>query len=213
MSPTLTAALQGVFAHRSASSRAATQRLASTPALFGEIRQPGERYLCVPRHSSESRRYIPMVFADPEIIAHDSTATIAGADDYLFGILQSAMWMAWVRAIGGRIKSDYRISNEQVYNTFPWPDSPSPAGRGRVEAAAGEVLRVRADFSEATLADLYAPLTMPAPLVRAHGALDKAVDELYGRGRFNEISRLSRLLERYGVLEGALSVARPRRVR
>jgi len=211
-SPTLTSALQGVFAHRSASTRGATQRLASTPALFGEIRQPIGRYLCVPRHSSESRRYIPMVFAEPEVIAHDSTATIAGADDYLFGILQSAMWMAWVRAVGGRIKSDYRISNELVYNTFPWPELSSAAPRSRVEESAREVLHVRTDYPDATLADLYAPLTMPAPLVRAHETLDREVDGLYGRGRFDEVSRLARLLERYRVLEGTLTPP-PRRRR
>jgi hypothetical protein len=210
-SPTLRSAIRGVFEHRTASKRAATRRLAATPALFGEIRQPSTRYLCVPRHSSESRRYIPMVFADASVIAHDSTATISEADDYLFGLLQSLMWMAWVRAVGGRIKSDFRISNELVYNTFPWPDAPSAARRSDVEDSAKEVLRIRADYPDSTLADLYGAMTMPAPLVKAHKALDRAVDGLYGRGRFDEVTRLAGLLERYRVLDGGLATQPVRR--
>jgi len=204
-SPTLRARVEGVYRHRSKSTRTATQKLAATPALFGEIRQPRTRYLCVPRHTSEARRYIPMVFADPETIAHDSTLTIAGADEYLFGLLHSAMWMSWVRGIGGRVKSDYRVSAELVYNTFPWPKPPSPAARRRVQDAAWAVLDTRATHPDATLADLYDPRAMPASLVTAHARLDRAVDALYGRGSFDEVKRLARLLERYQTLLGELS--------
>jgi len=145
-----------------------------------------------------------MVFADAEVIAHDSTLTVADADTYLFGLLQSGMWMAWVRAVAGRVKSDPRISAELVYNTFPWPDEPSAARRKRVEDAGRAVLEARASHSDATLADLYDPHAMPASLVKAHARLDRAVDALYGRGAFDEIKRLTRLLERYQILLGEL---------
>ena len=205
-SPVLKARIAGTFKHRNDSTRAATKKLAATPSLFGEIRQPKTRYLCVPRHSSETRRYVPMVFAEPDVIAHDSTLTVSGADDYLFGLLHSAMWMAWVRSIGGRIKSDYRISAELVYNTFPWPDTPSGPARARVEAAARAVQAARNAHPVATLADLYSPLAMPPNLVAAHRQLDRSVDALYGRGSFDEIKRLARLLERHQAIQGGLPV-------
>jgi hypothetical protein len=146
---------------------------------------------------------------DRRVIAHDSTLTITGADDYLFGILHSAMWMAWVRAIGGRIKSDYRISAELVYNTFPWPVTPSGTARERVEDGAHAVLKARAAHTTATLADLYTPHAMPGDLRRAHAELDRAVDALYGRGSFDEIRRLARLLEQYQALDCAVGAMPP----
>jgi hypothetical protein len=192
--------LAAVKEYREKSKRAATRKLAATPALFGEIRQPAKRYICVPRHTSENRRYIPMVFADPQTIAHDSTLTIETDDAYIFGLLHSAMWMAWVRAVAGRLKSDFRISAEFVYNTFPWPDPPSKAARDRVATAAQAVIDARDRYPGSTLADLYDPLTMPADLYRAHQDLDRLVDGLYGRGAFDEVKRLATLLKRYAQL-------------
>ncbi len=181
---------------RLASTRAATIKLADTPGLFGEIRQPIERYLCLPCHSSANRMIVPVAFFNADQIAHNSTLTISGADEYLFGVLQSQMWMSWLRAVGGRIKSDFRISVEVVYNTFPWPD-PSSSARSRVADAALEVLNARKQHPNASLADLYDPLAMPDDLVRAHRSLDRAVDSLYGRGDFDQLTRLSKLFDLY----------------
>lgn len=202
--------IEMVKAYRLGSQRAATQKLAATPSLFGEIRQPSSRYICVPRHTSENRSYIPMVFADPDVIAHDSTMTVETEDMYIFGILHSAMWMAWVRAIGGRLKGDFRVSSEVVYNTFPWPDPPTGPARQRVADAAQTIVDARDARPNNTLADLYDPLTMPADLVHAHQTLDREVDGLYGRGRFDEIKRLAALLRRYDQLT---SLSAPRRRR
>ncbi len=199
--------------HREASKRATTKELAKTPQLFGEIRQPTERYLCIPRHTSVNRRYIPMVFTPPEVIAHDSTLTIQGADEYMFGLLHSQMWMAWVGAIGGRLKSDFRISSEVVYNTFPWPDPPSAPRRAAVVEAAEAVIAARDAHPDSTLADLYDPLAMPADLVAAHNALDRATDILFGRGSFDEVKRLAALLKRYESLTSVLADRPPRRRR
>lgn len=199
-SPVLRARIAAVREYRSASKRVATQRLADTPSLFGEIRQPGSRYICLPRHTSEARRYIPAVFADPEVIAHDSTLTVETTDLYVFGLLHSAMWMAWVRAIGGRLKGDYRLSSEVVYNTFPWPDPPTGPARTRIVEAAQRVVDARDDHRGERLDVLYHPDAMPLALVRAHADLDREVDRLYGRGSFDEVKRLAALLRRYETL-------------
>jgi len=203
--------ISAVKAYRESSKRSATRRLAHVPALFGEIRQPTTRYLCAPLHTSERRRYIPMVFADSDVIAHNSTFTIQGGDMYLFGLLHSAMWMAWVGAIGGRLESRYRISASGVYNTFPWPDPPTGAARNRVVNAAQAVLDARDTHRANALADLYDPLAMPPNLVRAHAALDRETDALYGRGSFDEVKRLAALLRRYQKLTSLTAPSRRRR--
>ncbi len=200
----LRARVTAVRDYRLRSTRAQTKELAKTPALFGEIRQPTARYLSVPRHGSQNRRYAPMAFAEADVIAHDSTMTIEGADEYLFGILHSAMFMAWLRGIAGRIKGDPRISAELVYNNFPWPDNPSPAARERVKAAALEVLAARDQYSGLSLDALYDPIAMPPELMAAHAMLDRRVDALYGRGRFDEPKRLALLLAKYSALVGQL---------
>jgi hypothetical protein len=212
-SPALRSRIQGVREHRLASTRKATKELATTPSLFGEIRQPNGKYICVPRHTSENRAYVPMVFADPEVIAHDSTLTIETDDLYLFGLLHSAAWMAWVRAIGGRLKGDFRISSEVTYNTFPWPDAPTGPARERVSEAAGRVITARDAHPDETLTTLYDPLAMPADLARAHSELDQNVDRLFGRGSFDEVKRLSMLLQRYDQLTSVTASRRPKRAR
>src|SRR3546814_8496009 len=89
------------------------------------------------------------------------------------------MHMAWLRNVGGRLKSDYRYSAGIVYNNFPWPEAVDDKYRTAIETAAQSVLDARAKFPDATLADLYDPLTMPPALVKAHQQLDKAVDAAY----------------------------------
>lgn len=168
-----------VRAYRAASRREATKKLASYPMLFGEIRQPATRYVLVPRHSSETRRYIPLSYFSPNFIPSDSCLFLEHAALYHFGVLSSAMHMAWVRVVCGRIKSDFRYSTSLVYNNYPWPESPSTKQRAAVEAAAQAVLEARKKFPDATLADLYDPLAMPPALAKAHNHLDRAVDLCY----------------------------------
>lgn len=199
-SPELRARIARVRDYRLASDRKATRKLASTPALFGEIRQPSGPYISLPCHTSENRRYIPAIFAKPDVIAHNSTLTVQTADLYIFGLLHSAMWMAWVRAIGGRLESRYRISAELVYNTFPWPDPPTGPGRTRVAQAAQAILDARSAHPGSTLADLYDPLAMPADLVQAHAHLDRVTDALYARRSLDEVTRLAALIRRYDLL-------------
>ncbi|MCM2342101.1 MAG: hypothetical protein NDI87_13180 [Rhodoferax sp.] len=185
--PAVLARVLKVKGHRNASSRAVTQALAATPTLFGEIRQPADRYLLVPRHSSERRALIPIGFLSPNVIIGDANLCVPDATLFHFGIMTSGMHMAWVRYVCGRIKSDYRYTNQIVYNNFPWPEllknaEPSSA-QTAIESAAQTVLDVRARFQTgeqpATLADLYDPLTMPPELLKAHQRLDAAVDKAY----------------------------------
>ena len=186
--------------------RDATKELANQPTLFGELRQPKKRYLALPRVSSENRKFIPITFLEPNVIAGDKVYTIENATDFHFGIMTSAMHMAWMRCTSGRMKSDYSYTNQITYNNFPWPDL-----RGNnhtiVGACAQAVLDARATHPNASLADLYDPLTMPANLLKAHQALDKAVDAAYGyKGAQTDAARVAFLFERYQKITSLLPV-------
>ena len=210
-SPELLRRVEAVKAYRLESRREATREAADLPHLFAELRQPRSEYLCVPRHAGESRIIIPMIFCSPEIIASDSTIAIEGADLYLFGVLQSTMFMAWILTVGGRIKNDPRFAAETVYNTFPFIE-PTVTQRSRVAEAAQQVLDVRASLADRSLADLYDRLAMPVPLVTAHSRLDRAVDALYGRRQVrSNADRLQVLFERYQTLIAPVLAVQSRR--
>lgn len=200
--------IEAVRANRVASSRENTRKLAATPSLFGEIRQPQGHYILVPRHSSENRSFLPIGWEGSENIVADSCLCVPNTTLYHFGILTSTMHNVWIRNVAGRLKSDYRYSNKIVYNNFPWPEAPTEAQQSAVEQAAQGVLDARAAHPGASLADLYDPLTMPPDLVKAHAALDKAVDKCYRPQPFeNDAKRvefLFGLYEKYtaGVLAG-----------
>ena len=154
------------------------QKLALTPSLFRETKNP-DTAIVVPRHSSESRKYIPLGFIGKEMILTDAAMCIPYASRYDFGILTSNVHMAWVRAVCGRIKSDYRYSKDVVYNNFPWPN-PTDEQKATIEQTAQAILDARALYPDASLADLYDELTMPPELRKAHQANDKAVMAAYG---------------------------------
>lgn len=187
-----------VKTHREKSKRPTTQKLALTPTIFGEIRQPKTNYLLIPRHTSENRRYIPIGFFTKEDIVADSCLALSKATFYEFGILTSLMHNIWVKTVCGRLKSDYRYSVEIVYNNFPWPLDVIPQQKKAIEKAAQLILKIRSEYPQANLAALYHPLFMPLPLVKAHEKLDKAVDEAYGKTKFNsETDRVAFLFELY----------------
>ncbi len=156
-----------------------TRRWAAYPALFQADRQPQSEYLLFPKVSSERRQYVPLGFLPPEIITNPTVLVVPNAQIYHYGILSSSMHMDWMRQVCGRMKSDYQYSNTIVYNNFPWPQSPTEAQKAKVEAKAQAVLDARAAYPDASLADLYDPLTMPAILVKAHSELDRAVEQCY----------------------------------
>ena len=203
--------LAKVRAHRLKSSNAQTRAAAATPALFWNNKQPRTKYLAVPEVSSESYRVAPMAYLSADDIATNQLYTIAEAPLWLFGLLQSAMFTIWTRTVGGRLKSDPRISPGSVYNTFPFP-SLNTRQQQRIERCATAVLAARAQFPDESLADLYRPLSMPKGLVAAHDSLDKAVDSVYApRSKLTQDNvRLTVLFDHYATLTGQLSTGRAR---
>ncbi len=207
--------------YRETSNRPQTRELAKTPGLFGEIRQPVNRYLLIPKVSSENRAFIPIGFMSPEFIASGTTLIVPDANLFHFGILHSTIHMAWVRAVCGRMKSDYQYSASIVYNNFPWPERvplpqplPREGGGGKIEVAAQAVLDARAAHPDASLADLYDPLTMPPDLVKAHQKLDAAVDAAYGyKGAATDAGRVAFLFGLYQQLTSLLPQDKPARRR
>jgi hypothetical protein len=186
---------------RQESGRGATVALANTPAMFGEIRQPEGCYLFVPKTSSERRQYIPIGFMPPDHIINNTSLFVDSADQFHFGVISSAMHMAWMRSVCGRLESRYRYSVGIVYNNFPWPQFPTDKQRYAIESAAQAVLDARAQHPGATLAALYDPLTMPPDLVKTHRKLDAAVDAAYSKKKFSgDSDRVAFLFERYQQL-------------
>ena len=165
--------------YRLASPKAATQKKAETPMLFDEVRECESDYVAIPKVSSENRRYIPMEFLAKEIIPGDKLFMLPAASLYTLGIMTSNVHMAWMRAVCGRLKSDYSYSNTIVYNNFPWP-TPMEEQKQKIEQTAQAILDARAKYPESSLADLYDELTMPVELRRAHQENDRAVMQAYG---------------------------------
>ena len=178
-SPFIMDRVEKVRQFRLNSTKEATQRSADTPTLFQEIRHPNSEYIIIPRHSSETRRYIPFGFVSPEIIVNDAVQIIPEAGIFHFGIMMSNVHMAWVRAVCGRIKSDYRYSKDVVYNNFPWP-TPTDEQRAKIEQTAQAILDARSMFPDSSLSDLYDEAAMPWELRKAHRENDRAVMRAYG---------------------------------
>ncbi|MEZ5673282.1 MAG: DNA methyltransferase [Thiotrichaceae bacterium] len=195
--------IKAVQQYRLKSQRGSTKKLADIPALFGEIRVQRGNYIVIPRVSSEMRTYIPMGFFSNGHIVSDSCLFINEASLFDFGVIHSQMHMAWIKYTCGRLKSDFRYSNTIVYNNFPFPQYQqiSPSQKRKVEQAAQQVLDIRANYPESSLADLYDSLTMPPDLLKAHQMLDKAVDLCYRQQSFSsEINRIEYLFSLYEQL-------------
>ena len=197
--------VEAVRTFRKKSKSRPTRKLAATPTRFHVENIPTSPYLLIPRHSSERRKYIPIGYVKPEILAGDSCLIISDTTPYHFGVLSSAMHMAWVKQVCGRLKSDYRYSTKLVYNNYPWPEGPTAKQRAAVKAAAQKVLDARKKFPDATLADLYDPLAMPKELTKTHADLDRAVDRCYRRQPFqNDRQRVEYLFALYEKLNAPL---------
>jgi hypothetical protein len=183
--PPLMVRVQAVREFRIASTKAATRAKAATASLFTENRQPASGcYLAFPRTSSENRRYIPIAYLPAEVIAANDIQMVPEANTYQFGVLTSAIHMAWVATVTGRLESRYRYSSKVAYNNFPWPTDATDAQRLKVEESAQAVLAAREQVPGSTLADLYDPISMPPALAKAHADLDRAVDRCYRKELF-----------------------------
>ena len=202
--------LQRVRDFRARSKRQTTLRLADYPTAYGVTTVPDTPFLIVPQVSSERREYVPIGWLEPPSIPSEKLRLLPDATVADFALLTSAMHMAWMRAVTGRMKSDYMYSVGVVYNTFPLPPGfkGDDADLSGLELAAQAVLDARASHPDATLADLYDPDLMPASLRRAHHALDRAVDRLYRRKRFtSERDRVEYLFALYERMQAPLAAA------
>jgi len=190
--------VHAVKKHRLDSERLATKKLADFPTLFGEIRQPKDTYILIPRVSSENRRIIPMGFFNKDFIISDTCLAIPNATLFHFGILQSTMHHTWVKNVCGRLESRFRYSNEIVYNNYPFPFNTTLKQIKAIEEKAQKVLDTRLEFPNSSLGKMYDLDKMPPGLVKAHNELDKAVDLAYGPQAFtSEANRMVYLFELY----------------
>jgi hypothetical protein len=206
--------MEAVRDFRLQSKRKVTRELADTPTIFAFTTVPTQSFLVIPEVSSERRDYVPIGWLEPPTIPSNLVRVIEDATPFLFGLLTSRMHMAWLRFIGGRLKSDFRYSIGLVYNTFPWPETSDSDGE-KIGMLAEAVLSVRMHYPQSTPADLYDPLTMPPDLRKAHHALDLAVDRLYRREPFaSDRERVEFLLARYEQVTApalALASKKPKR--
>ncbi len=197
---------------RKDSKSAGTRALGDFPTKFHVTVVPDRPFLVIPKVSSERREYVPIGWLEPPVVPSDLVFVLMDADLFHFGILTSRMHMSWLRYIGGRLKSDYRYSIGIVYKPFPWPDVDDKQ-RARIRDLAQAVLTARAQFPGATMADLYDADVMKPELLRAHRALDAAVDKLYRAETFpGDRQRVEHLFGRYEKLIAPLT-AQPKKRR
>lgn len=215
-SPVLSARVAGVVHMRVQSTKKVTQELAQTPHLFGEMRQPLDPYVCIPRVVSANRPVFTVKRFSADTIASDATFTALDPDGFLFALISSSMFIIWQRTVGGQLKSDLRFSNTVVWNNLPLPQI-SEEQRRKVIAAGRKVLAAREAIEEragepVSLADMYASLAAMDPALRAaHDELDSAVDVAFGASRrcASDAKRLEILFERYQELTAAEEAAKP----
>lgn len=203
--PKVVERMRAVREFRLKSKRKSTLAIAQYPVQYNVAVIPKTSYLVIPKASLESREYVPIGWIEPPTIPSDLLFVLELPSKPLFVLLTSAMHMSWLRHIGGRLKSDYRYSIGLVYNTFPVP-SVSQAELNHLEPLADAVLGARAEYPNATLAELYDPDLMPGNLRRAHRAVDQAVDRLYRRSGFlSERERVEHLFSLYELLVAPLT--------
>lgn len=195
--PLVRARLEQVRQARLLSPTSSVREYANYPSLFTQDRQPTTDYLAIPEVSSERREYIPIGYVNKDVIASNKLQIIREPNRYLFGILMSNMHMAWVRTVAGRLKSDYSYSPSVLYS-FVLPNQVSNTQKALIEKLAQAILDARAQYPNATLAELYDPLTMPPILAKAHKTLDRAVDRLYRKEPFTgDPERVALLFQLY----------------
>lgn len=195
--PELLKKIEEVKKVRLSSTFAPTRKLAEYPTLFRDTKNPNY-FIVIPATTSENRQYIPFGFFDKNHIPLNSVYIIPDGDLFLFGQLTSLMHMAWVKYTCGRLESRFRYSKDIVYNNYPFPKEVSDKNKLSVEQKAQNILDIRAEFIDNSLADLYDSLTMPPKLKKAHQELDNAVDKCYTNKKFkNDKTRIEFLFKLY----------------
>ncbi len=193
--------IEAVRQFRASSKRGSTVKLANSPTHFQTENMPKGNYIVIPEVSSQRRRYVPMGYMDDTVLCSNKVRLMPDATLYHFGILESNVHMAWMRAVCGRLKSDYDYSIKIVYNNFPWP-TPTEVQKATIEQTAREILDARALYPDSSLADLYDELTMPPELRGAHQNNDRAVMQAYGFSvkEMTESSCVAELMKMYQAM-------------
>src|SRR5690606_19429421 len=189
--------IENVEIHRLNSKRDATNALAKSPHLFGEIRHQNSDSIIIPATSSEKRDYIPIGFLNEDTVISNSAMAIYHAEPWLFAVVTSRMHMVWVRNVGGKLEERLRYSAKLCYNTFPFPDITTKQ-KENLNLYVFAILDERAKHPSKTMAQLYNPTTMPKGLLQAHQELDTAIEQCYRLQPFkNDTERLEYLFKRY----------------
>jgi len=192
--------IEAVREYRLASPSAGTVKLADRPTRFHVENMPKGNYIVIPQVSSQRRPYIPMGYMDDTVLCSDKVRILPNGNLYCFGILESSIHMAWMRAICCRLKSDYSYTVKDVYNNFPWP-APTEAQKVKIEQTAQSILDARQVYPEASLADMYGNLILFPELMKAHRANDLAVLDAYGFPKdASESEIVARLFKMYQEL-------------
>lgn len=192
--------VEAVREYRLNSTSAGTRKIADNPTRFHVSNFPKGNYIVIPQVSSERRRYIPMGYMDETVLCSDKVRIMTEGTLYHFGVLESNIHMAWMRAICGRLKSDYSYTVNHVYNNFPWPSS-TDEQKEKIKKTAQAILDARALYPNSSLADLYDPLTMPPELLKAHNANNRAVMDAYGFStKISETDCVAELMKMYQKL-------------
>lgn len=210
-SPFLRRRVEGCRAWRSAQTPTGdAYKLRESPHLFRpNAQRPTSRYVCIPAHASENYRYLPVAYFEPEVISGNANFTMSDPTGLAFAVISSAAFIAWQRAVGGRIKSDVRFSKTLTWNTFPLRELTTAEAQGIIDAGQS-VLAARDRHREWSLADHYSPLAMSPDLLRAHRDLDVAIDKAFGlRGRVTDEDRLRALFANYAKLSSANELTIP----
>lgn len=182
-----------------------TRKFAIKPYRFVEVRHQDTNSIIIPRVSSERRYYIPIGFLDEKNIINDLAYAVYDPPTWIFAVISSRMHMTWVRAVAGRLKTDYRYSATLCYNTFPFPDI-SAKQKEKLEDHVFRVLDEREKHPEKTMAQLYDPDKMPAGLRQAHHDMDIAIEQCYRTKPFtNDEERLEYLFKLYEEMIAAES--------
>ena len=191
--------MQAVMEMRLRSSDSGTRKLAETPTLYHLNVLPKRRFLAIPELSSERRKYVPIGFLDSPTIPSNTLMVVENAEPGLFGLMTSRMHMVWLREIGGNLEMRLRYSAGIVYNAFPVPDG----SLDKLEGPARRVLEVRERHADSSFADLYNTQSMPPDLSRAHRDLDRKVERMYRKQKFeSDQERIDFLLDRYAKMVG-----------
>ncbi|MDD4519668.1 MAG: N-6 DNA methylase [Alphaproteobacteria bacterium] len=192
--------MNNIIIHRNSSSEKSTREMANRPNQFYFSSYKEKPSIIIPRVSSENRHYIPMGYVDQNTIISDSAQTISNAPFWILGIITSRMHMVWVRAVAGRLKTDYRYSAALCYNTFPFPNI-SDQQKKRIELCVNDILAIREKYSEKTMAELYDPDKMPKDLLDAHHSLDLVIEQCYKKAPFkSDEERLEYLFKMYELM-------------